>query len=73
MATTAPVHGGPHAPRGPAVNATGMDPAASAVVDPTGRAHGPERLHVVDASVMPSIPSANTNLPTVMLAHHLAR
>lgn len=39
-----------------------------AVVDETFRVYGTRNLHVVDASVMPSIPSANTNLPTLMLA-----
>jgi choline dehydrogenase len=53
--------------------AMGTNPEAGAVVDPAGRVHGVERLTVADASVMPSIPSANTNLPTVMLAHRLAR
>jgi choline dehydrogenase len=43
-----------------------------AVVDPAGRVHGIADLAVVDAAVMPSIPSANTNLPTLMLAERLA-
>jgi choline dehydrogenase len=46
------------------------DPGA--VVDGRGRVHGVEGLSVIDASVMPSIPSANTNLPTLMLAERLA-
>jgi choline dehydrogenase len=47
-----------------------MGPAtdASAVVDSRGRVHGVEGLSVVDASIMPTIPAANTNLPTLMLA-----
>ena len=38
------------------------------VVDEHCRVHGMENLFVADASVMPVIPSANTNLPTIMLA-----
>lgn len=39
-----------------------------AVVDESFRVFGTQNLFVVDASVMPSIPSANTNLPTLALA-----
>jgi len=39
-----------------------------AVVDPELRVHGIERLRVVDASVMPTIPRANTNAATIMIA-----
>ena len=41
---------------------------ASAVVDARGSVHGVEGLSVVDASIMSTIPAANTNLPTLMLA-----
>jgi choline dehydrogenase len=40
----------------------------SAVVDPRFRVRGMERLRVIDASVMPTITSGNTNSPTVMIA-----
>jgi len=44
-----------------------------AVTNPrNGQVHGIEGLHVVDASVMPRVPRANTNIPTIMLAEKLA-
>ncbi len=46
------------------------DPAA--VVDPSCRVIGVNNLYVVDASVMPTIPNANTNLTTVMIAERVA-
>ena len=39
-----------------------------AVVDDQLRVHGIEGLRVIDASVMPTVPSGNTNAPTVMVA-----
>jgi choline dehydrogenase len=50
----------------------GPDPAAGAVVDARGAVHGIDRLFVADASVMPTIPSANTNLPTIVVAERIA-
>ncbi len=49
----------------------GSNPQDGAVVDSLGRVHGLDGLVVADASVMPGIPSANTNLPTIMLAWRL--
>src|SRR6185295_15430215 len=46
---------------------------ASAVVDPQLRVRGIERLRVIDASIMPTITSGNTNTPTVMIAERGAR
>ncbi len=44
----------------------------NAVVDPEGRVHGVAGLRVADASVMPTVPRGNTNLPTIMIAEKLA-
>ncbi len=43
-----------------------------AVVNPGGRVIGVDDLAVVDASVMPWVPRANTNLPTLMIAEKMA-
>jgi 5-(hydroxymethyl)furfural/furfural oxidase len=46
------------------------DPGA--VVDPHCRVIGVDGLRVVDASIMPCVPSANTNLPVIMVAEKAA-
>lgn len=43
-----------------------------AVTDAAGRVYGTEGLRICDASLMPSIPCANTNVPTVMIAEKIA-
>ncbi|MGI8662540.1 MAG: GMC family oxidoreductase [Acidimicrobiales bacterium] len=44
----------------------------TAVVDPELRVHGATGLRVIDASVMPTVTSGNTNAPTMMLAERAA-
>jgi choline dehydrogenase-like flavoprotein len=53
-------------PVGTAKMGTASDPFA--VVDERLRFHGIERLRVVDASIMPTITSGNTNTPTAMIS-----
>jgi len=43
-----------------------------AVVDCAGRVHGLGGLRVVDASIMPTVPRGNTNIPTIMVAEKIA-
>ena len=50
----------------------GADDDRDAVVDSAGRVHGVAGLRVADASVMPTVPRGNTNLPTIMIAEKLA-
>jgi choline dehydrogenase-like flavoprotein len=51
-----------------------MGPAGDAgVVDGKGRVHGTEGLRVIDMSITPEVPRANTNLTAIMLAERLAR
>ncbi len=45
----------------------------SAVVDQTLNVHGIDQLRVIDASIMPLIPSANTNAATIMIAERGAQ
>jgi choline dehydrogenase len=51
-----------------------MGPASDplAVVDTCGQVHGLEGLTVADASIMPVIPRANTNIPCVVVGEKIA-
>jgi choline dehydrogenase len=49
----------------------GRDGDPEAAVSGRGRVRGVEGLWVVDASVMPTIPSANTNLTTIMIGERM--
>jgi choline dehydrogenase-like flavoprotein len=52
--------------------AIGAESDPMAVVDPLCRVYGIQGLRVADASVMPRIVSANTNMPTIMIGERVA-
>jgi 5-(hydroxymethyl)furfural/furfural oxidase len=62
--------GGTWHPSGTCRMGAESDPLA--VTDARGAVHGVAGLHVCDASLMPSIPCANTNVPTIMIAERVA-
>jgi 5-(hydroxymethyl)furfural/furfural oxidase len=50
----------------------GADEDPSAVVDALGAVRGIERLYICDASIIPTIPRASTNLTTIAIAERIA-
>jgi choline dehydrogenase len=56
------------------VGTCSMGPKAEdgGVVDSSGRVHGAERLSVVDASILPDVPSGFVHFPVIMLAERLS-
>ncbi len=53
--------------------AMGPAPEKGAVTDAQGSVHGIEGLTVADASIMPTVPTGTPNLPTIMVAEHIAQ
>jgi choline dehydrogenase-like flavoprotein len=52
--------------------AMGPRPEDGAVVNASGQVHGTDGLSVVDASIMPDVPSGFTHVPTIMIAERLS-
>ena len=50
-----------------------MGPSNGGVVDAKLCVHGIEGLRIAEASVMPTIPSANTNAPSIMIGEFASR
>jgi choline dehydrogenase len=48
------------------------DPTDGGVVDEEGRVHSAAGLRVIDLSITPNVPRANTNLTAIMIAEHIA-
>jgi choline dehydrogenase len=55
------------------VGTCAMGSGREAVVDVELRVRGIEGLRIADASVMPTIPSANTNAPSIMIGEFASR
>jgi choline dehydrogenase len=49
-----------------------MGPGAEDVVDSRLRVHGVDNLRIADASIMPIVPSGNTNAPCIAIGEKAA-
>ena len=50
----------------------GPESDRSAVVDPRGKVYGVDNLYVADASIIPVVPRANTNIPALVVGERIA-
>jgi choline dehydrogenase len=50
----------------------GPESDPSAVVDARGKVYGVDNLYVADASIMPVVPRANTNIPALVVGERIA-
>jgi choline dehydrogenase-like flavoprotein len=50
----------------------GPDDDPMSVCDERGRVYGVRNLRIADASLMPRVPRANTNIPTIMIGERIA-
>ena len=50
----------------------GLESDPTAVVDARGKVHGIDNLYVADASIMPVVPRANTNIPALVVGERIA-
>jgi len=50
----------------------GADPKTGSVVDPLLKVYGVRNLRVADCSVLPTLPSGNTNAPAIMVGERCA-
>jgi choline dehydrogenase len=50
----------------------GPESDPTAVVDARGKVHGLDNLYIADASIMPVVPRANTNIPALVVGERIA-
>jgi choline dehydrogenase len=50
----------------------GLESDPTAVVDARGKVHGVDNLYVADASIMPVVPRANTNIPALVVGERIS-